>query len=344
VSIAEALRDAGVADIAFAGREDGLEGRLIPPLGWRFFPICALPLRRSLAPAAIGALMRTVYTSHRILTQFAPDVVVATGGYVAAGVVLAQAFKHGKIVLHEQNAIPGRANRWLARWARRVCTTFETTAKYLGKMRCVLTGLPVRKSLRQARRDRTHACEALGMEPSGKVLLVIGGSQGARTLNRWTLEMLPSLREAGVQVIHQVGERNTPEFERCPTQVGYRWFGFMDAETLAWALSAADLVLSRSGASTLSEIALFGKAAVFVPYPHAYADHQYYNAQELAQRGGAMVFREREADATTLCATVLRLLSDARRLQEMGEANRQWSKEDAAERVVQQIMEVVSQP
>ncbi len=343
VSIAEALRDAGATDIAFAGREEGLEGRIIPPLGWRFFAIQALPLRRSLSPAAIGALLRTVHTAHRILREFAPDVVVATGGYVAAGVVLAQALRRGKIVLHEQNAIPGRANRWMARWARRVCVTFESTARYFGGNRCVHTGLPVRKELLRWRVERRYACEALGMSLAGRVLFVIGGSQGARTLNGWVAEMLPNLHQMGVQVVHQVGERNMQEFERYPQGTGYRWFGFMDAQTLGQALSAADLVLSRAGASTLNEIALFGKAAVFVPYPYAYADHQWYNAQELARLGGAVVFRESEMDAQQLAKKLLELLHDECKLREMGEANRRWGREDAAERVVQQVMEVAAQ-
>jgi len=344
VSIAEALRDAGIADIAFAGRGDGLEGRVVPSLGWRFFAIQALPLRRSLAPAAIWAMLRTVRVARRILREFAPEVVVATGGYVAAGVVLAQALQHGKIVLHEQNAIPGRANRWMARWVRRVCTAFESTARYLGKSPCVHTGLPVRKELLKNRVERHLACEALGLDPSRRVLFVIGGSQGARTLNEWTLEMLPSLQRAGVQVIHQVGERNVVEFEKQPQDADYRWFGFMDARTLGQALSAADLVLSRAGASTLHEIALFGKAAVFVPYPYAYADHQWHNAQELVRLGGAVGFRQSELDAQRLLTSLLGLIDDTRKLQRMGEINRRWSKEDAAERVVQQVMEVAVQP
>ncbi|GIV16617.1 MAG: UDP-N-acetylglucosamine--N-acetylmuramyl-(pentapeptide) pyrophosphoryl-undecaprenol N-acetylglucosamine transferase [Armatimonadota bacterium] len=344
MSIAEALRESGVNDIAFAGREDGIEGRVVPALGWRFYAIQALPLRRSLAPAAIGALLRTVHTAHHILRGFAPDVVVATGGYVAAGIVLAQVLRRGKIVLHEQNAIPGRANRWLARWARRVCITFESTARYFGRSPCVHTGLPVRKELLRARVERRLACESLGLDPAGRTLFIIGGSQGARTLNGWALEILPSLQQAGVRVIHQVGERNVMEFEQYSQSASYRWFGFMDAQTLGYALSAADLMLSRAGASTLNEIAVFGKPAVFVPYPYAYADHQWHNAQELARRGGAVVFRESELDVPNLLAILLELLSDERRLQQMGEVNRRWSREDAAERVVQQVMEVAAQP
>lgn len=344
VSIAEALRDAGINDIAFAGREDGLEGRVIPPLGWRFYAIQALPLRRSLAPAAIGALLRTVRAAHYILREFAPDVVVATGGYVAAGVVLAQALRRGRIVLHEQNAIPGRTNRWLARWSRRVCITFESTACYFRKSYCVHTGLPVRKELLKACMESCPARDALGLNPDERVLFVIGGSQGARTLNEWVVEMLPNLQQARVQVVHQVGERNIAEFEQYSQVDGYRWFGFMDAAILAQALSAADVVLSRAGASTLNEIALFGKAAVFVPYPYAYADHQWHNAQELARLGGAVVFREGELNAQRLAGELLQLLNDERRLKQMGEANRRWSREDAAERVVQQVMEVVAQP
>lgn len=343
MSIAEALRDAGVTDIAFVGRKGGIEERVIAAVGWRFFVVEALPLSRSQAFAAVKALLRTVIATRRLLREYAPDVVVATGGYVAAGVVIAQVLRRGKVVLHEQNAIPGRANRWMAGWARRICITFESTYGYWGREKCIHTGLPVRKELLVARIDRQVACEKLGLDAERKVLLLLGGSQGARTLNGWMLEMLPRLREMGVQVIHQVGERNVHEFAQCPQGADYRWFGFMDAQTLGHALSAADLVLSRSGASTLSEIALFGKAALFVPYPYAYSDHQWHNAQELVRLGGAVAIRQSELDAEKLLAKVLELLASGRQLQAMGEANRRWSKEDAAERVAQQVMEVAAQ-
>lgn len=344
MSIAEALREHGVNDLAFVGRAEGLEGRVLPPLGWRFFAIPAQPLRRSLSPATVWALWRTVSSAHRILRAFAPDVLVATGGYVAAGVVIAQAMRRGKIVLHEQNAIPGRTNRWLARWARRVCITFEGTARYFQGSLCVRTGLPVRRQLVEARRERGHACALLELDRERQVLFVIGGSQGARRLNEWTVDMLPCLQAAGVQVVHQVGERHVNEFQRRTLDRGYRWFGFLDAAQLGLALSASDLVLSRAGASTLSEIALFGKAALFVPYPYAYADHQWHNAQELAQRGGALVFRESELDVHRLSQQVLELIHDRPTLQEMGERNRRWAREDAAERVVQVVMEVAETP
>lgn len=343
VSIAEALRDAGVTEIAFAGREGGLEGRVVPSLGWRFFAIQALPLRRSLSPTAIRTLLRTVRTAYGILREFAPDVVVSTGGYVAGGVVLAQVLRRGKTVIHEQNAIPGRTNRWLARWAQRICITFEGTSRYFGACPCVCTGLPVRKELLQAKMERAQACHALGHDPAEQVLFVIGGSQGARTLNRWTQSMLPDLRASGIQVVHQVGERNASEFEAGAKVSGYRWFSFMRAQELGQALSAADLVVSRAGASTLTEIALFGKAAILIPYPYAYADHQWHNAQELAVRGGAKVFREGEMDAQKLLAQVVSLLSSPDTLGAMGKANRDWAKEDSAQRVVEQVMEVASQ-
>lgn len=343
VSIAEALRDAGVTEIAFAGRENGLEGRVVPLLGWRFFAIQALPLRRSMAPAAMGALLRTVQTAYGILREFAPEVVVSTGGYVAAGVVLANTLQRGKTVIHEQNAVPGRTNRWLARWAKRVCITFESTSRYFKNRPCIHTGLPVRRELLQARTEHASARHALKLEPSRQVLFVIGGSQGARTLNQWTLAMLPELRKMGIQVIHQVGERNTPEFDCYMQEADYRWFGFMNAQELGQALSAADIVVSRAGASTLNEIALFGRSAILIPYPYAYADHQWYNAQELTEHGGAVTFRESEMDAQKLLTQVTSLLNDPDKLREMGEANRRWAKEDAAQRVVEQITEVASQ-
>lgn len=343
MSIAEALLETGEVEIAFAGRKEGIEGKVIPERGWRFFPIEAMPLKRTAVPSALMTLLRTMMRSRRILRDFAPTVVVATGGYVAAGVAIAQLLRRGKVVLHEQNAVPGRTNRWLSRWACRVCITFQSTARYLRGCSWVYTGLPIRKELLQARKERTQACAELSLYPQSSVLLVLGGSQGAQRLNEWVRQMLPNLLEAGVQVLHQVGERNMAEYAALKTPEGYRWFGFLGAYQMGLALSASHLVLSRAGASTLNEIAVFGRAAVLVPYPYAYADHQWHNAQELATIGGAVVYREHLLDTTTLQKILLDLLIDSQRLQQMGEANRQWAREDAAQRVVQQVLEVASQ-
>ena len=287
---------------------------------------------------SIGKLGLGVLRAYSILRRFGPDVLVGTGGYTSAGVVAAEWLRGGRIVIHEQNSVPGRTNRMLARLARKVCVTFEESATYFPPKKTVVTGLPVRPDI-IAGMERRAARETLGLEPERFTLLVIGGSQGARRINEMVLEAVPTLVEAGLQVLHQTGAKNYEEVVlRQPSAPGYLPRAYIDEMAVAY--SAADIVVSRSGASTIAEITVRGLPAVLIPYPFAHAAHQTKNAEAVARAGAALVVEEAGLTGSALAAIVLDLAADRPRLEEMARASRKLGRPEAAAEIARIVLVV----
>lgn len=263
---------------------------------------------------------------------------VGVGGYTSAGVAVAEWLRGGRIVLHEQNSVPGRTNRMLARLARKVCVTFEESTAYFPRGKTVVTGLPVRPDVIRGV-DRRAARESLGLRPEGFVLLVLGGSQGARRINEMTLEAVPALTEAGLQVLHQSGAKNYEGVvSRKPEAAGYLVRPYI--EDMAAAYSAADLVVSRAGASTIAEVAVRGLPAVLIPYPHHRDMHQMKNAEVVARAGAGLAVEEGGLAGSALAAIVLDLAGDPGRLEAMARASKELARPNAAEEIAKIVLEV----
>jgi len=240
-------------------------------------------------------------------------------------------------VLHEQNVVPGRTNRLLSRFARRICVTFEESKRYFPESRVVVTGLPVRKDIIEGI-DRYQAAGRFGLDGGRPTVLVIGGSQGALRINNLILEALPLLCENGVQIIHQTGECGYEDAAALnPDAQGYVVMPYI--EDMAAAYSAADVVVSRAGASAISEITVRGLPSVLIPYPYAQGDHQSKNAQALANVGAALAVDEKEIDGKSLAAILLDLFNDGSRLRSMAEASRRLAKPNAAVDVAKVVIE-----
>jgi len=276
------------------------------------------------------------------LRRFKPDLVIGTGGYVAAAVVLAQALRGGKTLIHEQNMVPGRTNSLLARFASRICVSFEDTLKCFPAKKTVVTGLPVRPEISSVP-DKAVAREKLGLDPDRFTVLVFGGSQGARTLNRAVASALPRLREMPIQLFHQAGKRNFDEAEENAKSAGwadYHLRAYVD--DMAAAYGSADLIVCRSGASTVCEITIVGLPAVFVPYPFAITNEQRLNARYVADHGGAVVIEDSEFTGDVLADHVERFLNSPDELQRMREASRKLGKPDAAHSVVAVAFDLIN--
>jgi UDP-N-acetylglucosamine--N-acetylmuramyl-(pentapeptide) pyrophosphoryl-undecaprenol N-acetylglucosamine transferase len=309
IAIADALRER--AQIAFIGTADRLETTIVPRAGYPLYTVASRPLARKLS----FELLRTVAVNACgvvqaafVLRKLRPDLLIATGGYVCAPVVLAaRLLRIRPAVLFEPNASPGLTNRMLAPLVDEVWGAFpEGDPRFASKYRC--TGIPVRAVLR-ALPPRAAAIERLGLSPERRTLLAMGGSQGARSIND---ALIALLRGAGLpdgwQLVHVTGER---EFDRVRSSV--RSAGAVRAyiDDLSDAYAAADLVLARSGASTLGELAATGKPAVLVPYPHAAGDHQRANAEAAAAAGAALVTSDRELAGGGLRAVLDRATAPA---------------------------------
>jgi UDP-N-acetylglucosamine--N-acetylmuramyl-(pentapeptide) pyrophosphoryl-undecaprenol N-acetylglucosamine transferase len=255
-----------------------------------------------------------------MLSEFAPDVVIGVGGYASGPAMLAAVVKHIPTLAFEPNVVPGFANRMVARFVSGAAVHFEETAKYFRHGE--VTGVPVRQAFFEIAAKRGGA----------PTLLVFGGSQGAHAINDAMIRCLPALlREApGIHIIHQTGERDYND-----ALVAYRGLGasaevFKFIEDMPAAFARADLVVCRSGASTVAEIAAAAKPAVFVPFPRAADDHQRINAEALARHGAAVVVEESKLEGVWLAETIAALLQDSNRLRQMSHAARELAHPNAA--------------
>ncbi|MGH7644239.1 MAG: undecaprenyldiphospho-muramoylpentapeptide beta-N-acetylglucosaminyltransferase [Gemmatimonadales bacterium] len=352
LAIAEALRAASPdVEILFVGG-DRLEARVVPAEGWPFarIPARGLPRRPglemlwALATAALGTLRAL-----RLLLRWKPDVVVATGGHVCVPVGLAAVVLGWPLVLQEQNLRPGLATRVLARWARWASVPHPDAGGRLRTRRTEVTGVPLRQ--RAVTGDRARGRQRWSLATDRLTLLVIGGSQGAASLNRATCRLadllmyddrLQILHHTGSEHLHWVREAIGHREHVGPPAITQRAVAFLDP--IGDAYACADLVLCRGGASTLAEVTAWGLPAIVVPYPHAAAAHQEDNADVLVRAGAAVRVADADLEGTAPVEMVSALLADAPRRAAMGEASRRLGRPDAAEVVAALVRATANGP
>jgi UDP-N-acetylglucosamine--N-acetylmuramyl-(pentapeptide) pyrophosphoryl-undecaprenol N-acetylglucosamine transferase len=273
-----------------------------------------------------------------------PDVVVGLGGYGSVLPVVAAYFCRVPIVLVEQNSIPGRANRMMARGVDMILCHWENTAKLFGKARSIrVTGIPVRKDIIRKKTAKEH--NPFGFSDQEKTLLIMGGSQGAQIINRVLLQSLPELKKMipELQIIHLTGKLGYRDAKMEYERIGIRAFVSEYFEDMSLIYRIADLIISRSGANTVAEIAEVGIPAIFIPYPYATDNHQYWNAHELSQNGGAIIIKQQELNPAMITDTIFRLLTNGEKLLEMKGRNKKQSKPFAAKRAVDGILDTLAE-
>ena len=326
--VAEALERRSV-EVTFAGSSERIEAELVPQAGFAFdsFRVSGfsrrpgLKLARGLARALVAP-----FSCLRILKRRGPDVVFGGGGYVAGPMVLAAWLKRIPAALSEADAHLGLANRLAEPFARRVFLAFPLERRKKSKYR--VTGRPV--PARSLSPERAQARERFGLPEKGPVLLVAGGSQGARALNELMVERFG---ESGPSILHLAGERDYPALVQRVKRPDYVLLGFTNE--FGAALASCDLALARAGGSVL-ELAAAGKPALLVPYPYATADHQAKNASYFARGGGAIVLPESELEQVP--ATLLELLNDPVRLEAMSAAMLRLASQNAAEEIADELI------
>jgi UDP-N-acetylglucosamine--N-acetylmuramyl-(pentapeptide) pyrophosphoryl-undecaprenol N-acetylglucosamine transferase len=316
--VAALLAAGGPDDVAYVGAPDSLEERLAADAGIRFLAVRASGWDRARPLTLLTAVATTVTSLFRcvsLLRSERTDVVVGFGGYVSFPLGLAAGLAGVPLVVQEQNSIPGLANRVLARWARRVCVTYEESVAHLPhRDRVVVTGNPVRTSVLSA--DAGEERAALGLGESDTLLLVFGGSRGARHLNDAIVKLYSRLSLLpGLRVVQVAGPLEQETVSRdLARQAGGEapvwWTVAGYVENMGELMAASDLVVCRAGATTLAEVSALGKPSVLVPYPYATDDHQTRNAEPFVAAGAAVAFADARLDEPEFGSALISLLRD----------------------------------
>jgi UDP-N-acetylglucosamine--N-acetylmuramyl-(pentapeptide) pyrophosphoryl-undecaprenol N-acetylglucosamine transferase len=327
LAIVQELQKQYSAEVLFIGTARGIENRLVPAAGFPLKLVQVGALKNVSLTTRLKTsfdLPRAVLSAGRMLSEFKPDIVIGVGGYASGPAMLAAVMKRIPTLAFEPNVVPGFANRVVARFVSGAAVHFEETKKFF--RRAEVTGVPVR----QAFLDLTPK------DPnSAPTLLVFGGSQGAHAINQAVMEAVPTLlaRIPQLRIIHQTGEKDF-----ATVQSAYMSFGgvaeahrFID--NMPACFTQADLLVCRSGASTVAEITAAAKPAIFVPFPGAADDHQKRNAEALERAGAAVMLEQVNLSATTLANAVISLFADHTCLQNIAQAARKLSHPDAAQQI-----------
>jgi len=339
------------ARVLFVGSASGMEASLVPAAGVPFAGLVVRPPRsRSLVRTAValGTGAASLLQAAALVARFRPDAVVATGGIAAAPPVLAAWAMRVPVVLLEGNAAPGRANAFLARFARAVAVTSDEASARVPGGRALVTGLPVRPELCSA--PRSEGLRAFGLDPGRRTILVIGGSQGAAGLNAAVDEMAQRLAgRMDLQILHQTGRGwrgqgsadDAPGASRVASGAsGIRHVRVPYLDEIGLAYACADLVISRCGATALAEITACGLPAVLVPYRYAAGGHQAENAAPLVRAGAGVLVADEALTGDALARQVLEILDVPGRRDEMARYSRALGRPDAAERVLALLEQV----
>ena len=333
------------ARILFVGAEGRMEMEKVPAAGYNIIglPVSGFDRKHLLRNFKVLArLFKSMGLARKILKDFQPDIAIGVGGY-ASGPMLKEAQKQGiPTLLQEQNSYAGVTNKLLAAKADCICVAYEGMERFFPKEKIVLTGNPVRRNLLDCGATPEQARQAMGVNPNTKTILIIGGSLGARTINNAIIQGLKKIGDTyGVQVIWQTGKlydqpcREALEASGVKNVVQMPFISNMDM-----AYRAADLVVSRAGASSISELQLLGKAAILVPSPNVAEDHQTKHARALETKGAAVVVPDAEC-RTKAMPRAVELLADRETLAAMSRNLEALARPDAAEDIVNEIVKVM---
>ncbi len=347
VSIANAIKEMhSDADILFVGALGRMEMQRVPAAGYH---IVGLPVRGLLRPLwRFGNLrilldfLRSKRMVKKILKDFRPDVAIGVGGYASSATLNAAYELNIPCLIQEQNSFAGLTNRTLARKASRICVAYEGMERFFPKERILLTGNPVRQNLLNASLTRDEASSAFGLDPRVPTILLIGGSLGARTLNESVLGSLEQISSASVQFIWQTGgyykEHIAKELELKGKPANLYVTDFISRMDQAY--KAADLVVSRAGASSISELCLLGKPSILVPSPNVAEDHQTHNAMALVHRGAALYVKDSNA-AHELIPLALDTVMQQDKLCSLGKNAYEMAYKDSARVIAEEAIKLV---
>jgi UDP-N-acetylglucosamine--N-acetylmuramyl-(pentapeptide) pyrophosphoryl-undecaprenol N-acetylglucosamine transferase len=334
IAVAEVLRERGHEVLLFVSEKEIDSLALSTQSQFRFEKLPTVGFPSFYSPAIFGFVRRfteSLSLCRSIYQKFKPQVVLGMGGFTSTAPILAGRMRGISTLVHESNAIPGKANRLAAKMVRAVLLGFKEAAQFFPKTRTEITGTPIRSELKRV--DRQLARQKLGLQLELTTMLVMGGSQGASGINQAIIKSLPVLRNALLQVIHLSGTRDERlvadnyRREKIPAYVAAFHHHMEEV------YSAADFAVARSGAASLAELACFGLPSILIPFPYAADDHQTRNAEIVAHAGAAIVLKEPELTPELLSQKVLEMIGHPERIRQMSQRSFTLAPQDAAARI-----------
>ena len=347
IAIADALTD---SKVYYVGNKRNMEFELATKKGYKFLHVSIKGMPRKLSPRLFMwgiKLVKAIIRSIRYIKKYKPNAVFATGGYVSAPMIFACIITKTSYIMHDCDAMPGLVTRRLSKRAKYVTLAFENAKKYIPNKKSVVTGNPIREGFKTI--SKTDAKQTLGLSDNKVTLCIMGGSQGAKSVNNTTIELLKEFsQEMNLQIIFQTGKKNYedviervrqiyPSFEQDKNIIIRPYF-----EDMVSVLKSSDIVVSRAGSLSLSEICVSGLASLLIPYPYAAADHQRKNAQEMAEQGAALYLEDKECTAESFMEKLEEIINDTQKMIELQNNAKKLVKYDATKNIVEQIKDVLN--
>ncbi|MBP2284246.1 UDP-N-acetylglucosamine--N-acetylmuramyl-(pentapeptide) pyrophosphoryl-undecaprenol N-acetylglucosamine transferase [Flavobacterium sp. CG_23.5] len=328
------------AEFLFVGAQDKMEMQKVPQAGYKIKGLWISGIQRrltfdnSLFPLKLFA---SLLKSRTIIREFKPNVVIGTGGFASGPLLQVAAIAKIPTVIQEQNSYPGITNRWLSKKANKICVAYENLERFFPKSKMILTGNPVRQDLIGIENKRVEAILNFNLDTNKKTLLVLGGSLGARRVNQLIEKELNNLLSQNVQVIWQCGKLYFDDYNKY-NEGDVQVIAFIERMDLVYA--AADIVISRAGASSVSELCIVGKPVIFIPSPNVAEDHQTKNAQSIVEKKGAIMLKESELDSQ-FGLVFEALLKDQGKQNQLSENIKQLAMPEATKQIVDEIVKLI---
>ena len=326
-------------EILFVGASDKMEMQKVPQAGYPIKGLWIAGIQRKLTldnALFPVKLLDSLLKSRTIIKNFKPDVVIGTGGFASGPLLKVAGIANIPTVIQEQNSFPGITNKWLSKEASKICVAYENLEQFFPKNKIVLTGNPVRQDLMGVSEKRDKGLEFFKLDKTKKTVLVLGGSLGARRINQLIAKELVNFKAQNVQLLWQCGKLYYDEYVKFNDE-NVQVLSFIERMDLAYA--ASDVIISRAGASSVSELCLVAKPTLFIPSPNVAEDHQTKNAQAIANKNGALLMKESELD-TQFANTIDLLLNDAELQKNLSENMLKLAKPNATKEIVDEIVKL----
>ena len=336
------------SEILFVGAKGRMEMEKVPEEGFEIVGLSVVGIQRSMSINAIlknlkfpFLLLKSFNHARKIIKDFQPNIVVGVGGYASGPTLrIAQSLKIPTLI-QEQNSYAGLTNKWLSKKTKKICVAYENMNQFFEKNKLVLTGNPVRKDIENLDAKLLDAKTYFKVSKNEKVILVLGGSLGAKSINEGILSSIDTIKDQPIKLLWQVGKRYFDSIENQLTQINIpnvKALAFIKRMDLAYSL--ADLVISRAGALSISELTLAGKPSILVPSPNVSEDHQTKNAMSLVNKSAAILVEDKDTDS--LLRTALDLLKQENQLNTISKNAKKMGKPNASEDIVNEIFKLIS--